>query len=173
MVLWTDIREPLPSLAVCPPSTRAVWNQLLTSGLTLETDTCGKECLLIADNHRSGFRLGREAMSIQPLYPSAHPPIHPFTVPAMETSMIEMTWSIPSEISHKEMPWEAQSEATSSRDVPHGWRPQYCSLAQHLVSPSCNSLDLLSPPYFPVSWAKLWMSSEMARTRSTSPVGGA
>lgn len=33
---------------------------------------------------------------------------------------MERTWPLPPS-SHKEMPWEAQSDATSSRDVPDGW----------------------------------------------------
>lgn len=97
-----------------------------------------------------------------------HPSFHDPSIHCASNGDSKMDSRWPS--SQKEIPWEAQSDPTSSRDVPEGCRPSTLFSS----SATCSSIIELSQffsiaLFLSVSWAKPWMSSRRAGLTSVIP----
>ena len=104
-------------------------------------------------------RLGRGAALIQSLYPSIHPP----TPSTSNGDPRWRVWYMSLGSSHKAMPWEAQSDVISSREVPDGWKTCGTVLQlRNLSSLQHETFSVCSHLFPPSSWVQPWMSLGVA-----------
>ena len=157
-----DIKEPSFShdlsapLQDCLKSVTHVWGSHwkyihVARILCLNTRSCQSQLRL------PGWGGGQHP-SIQSLHPSiTHPSIHPPTHCASDGGpKMESTWSMPPGSSHKEMPWEAQSDVTSSREVPDGWKTLHTILQLGNLSLHHGHFSefVITSLFLPVSWVQ-------------------